>query len=203
MNLVTPAYGQITGEGSILKDRDKVNHAALNRFLASVERRAFLIARTALRHQEDALDVVQDAMLILVRKYSSKPEEEWRPLFYRVLNNRITDVVRRRTVRNRFSGFLPTFGKQDEPQQDPFQQVPDSEHNSPYRQLEQEQSMAAITEAVKDLPLRQQQAFMLRCWEGMSTAETAAVMACTEGSVKTHYSRALQSLKSALEEYRQ
>src|SRR5580693_2218941 len=83
---------------------------ALETFLASVERKAFRIAQIALRHEADALDVVQDAMLQLSTRYAARPPEEWRPLFYRILENRVRDVQRRRNVRNRFMAFLPWRG---------------------------------------------------------------------------------------------
>lgn len=174
----------------------------MDKFLATVERRAFLMARTALRNEDDALDAVQDAMLLLVRKYARKSEDEWRLLFFRILNNRIRDMIRRRTVRNRFTGWLTSYSKPDEEAEDPFQQVADREANNPARDLERQQSMAALSQAVALLPARQQEAFMLRCWEGLSTAETAAVMKCSEGSVKTHYSRALHFLQEKLQEHR-
>lgn len=178
-------------------------NAELDRFLASVERRAFLIARTALGDQDDALDSVQDAMLLLVKKYGHKSEDEWRLLFFKILHNRIRDVIRRRTVKNRFTGWLPSFASsRDAEQDDPFQHVADTESNNPALAVERQQSMAALTQAVEELPYRQQQAFMLRCWEGLSTLETASVMGCSEGSVKTHYSRALHSLREQLEEHR-
>lgn len=175
----------------------------LDKFLASVERRAFLIARTALADQDDALDTVQDSMLMLVRKYSHKSEDEWRLLFFKILHNRIRDVIRRRTVKNRFTGWLPSFSSpRDLEQDDPFQHVADAESNNPALAVERQQSMAALIEAVEKLPHRQQQAFMLRCWEGLSTVETASVMGCSQGSVKTHYSRALHSLQEQLQEHR-
>jgi RNA polymerase sigma-70 factor (ECF subfamily) len=175
---------------------------AMDNFLASVERRAFLMARTALGNEEDALDTVQDAMMMLVRKYRHKSENEWRLLFYRMLNNRIRDVIRRRMVRNRFTGWLGGFARDDDDQPDPFQLVADRAANNPARDLERRQSMEALSIALAVLPPRQQEAFMLRCWEGLSTAETAAVMKCSEGSVKTHYSRALHSLQEQLKEHR-
>lgn len=181
---------------------DLLNKTAMDRFLASVERRAFVMARTALRNEEDALDTVQDAMLMLVKQYQHKTEDEWRLLFFRILNNRIRDIIRRRTVRSKFGGWLGSFNRDGDEDEDPFQQVADIASNNPAMHLERNQSMAAITQAVAQLPPRQQQAFMLRCWEGLSTAETATVMKCTEGSVKTHYSRALHHLQQQLREHR-
>ena len=192
------------GAESDLKGRQSVDQSGLNRFLASVERRAFLIAVTSLQDQEDALDVVQDAMMMLAKKYGHKSEEEWRPLFFRILNNRIRDIIRRRTVKNRFSGFLTIFSRDDsEELSDPFQQVADTSGNTPVEMMEKEHIWAAVSLAVAELPRRQQEAFLLRCIEGMSTEETATAMGCSQGSVKTHYSRALQALQSMLGELKQ
>ncbi len=160
------------------------------------------MALISLGHHEDALDVVQDAMMQLVRRYSHKPAEEWRPLFYRILQNRINDLHRKNRVRNRFKGWLPTFagnGDTDENNHDPIQDAPAPEHCSPEAKNEQQQSLLALQSALAELPARQQQAFMLRCWEGLSTRETAAAMKCSEGSVKTHYSRAMSTLRSKLD----
>lgn len=188
--------------GAIDESRDEPEFSNLNEFLAAVERRAFLMARVSLGDQDDAMDTVQDAMLVMVRKYAHKPVNEWRPLFFKVLQNRILDVHRHRKVKNRFTGWLKSYASDDQSEApDPFQQVADVPGNNPAHQLEQSQSMAALTAAIALLPARQQQAFMLRCWEGLSTADTAQAMGCTEGSVKTHYFRALQFLKGALKEH--
>ncbi len=177
---------------------------SLEGFLASVQRRAFAMATTATGDREDALDVVQDAMMQLVKRYSDRTPDEWRMLFYRILHNRINDLYRRRKVRNRVKGWLPGQfrGHEDADQEDPFQAVPGVATDEPENHLVREQNIHHIQLAVTALPRRQREAFMLRCWEGLSTAETAATMQCSEGSVKTHYSRAMISLKAQLEEHR-
>ena len=174
----------------------------LDTFLATVERRAYLMARTALGNHEDALETVQDAMMMLVKKYRHKSEDDWRLLFFRILNNKTRDLLRRRTVRHRFTGWLGGVRTDREDSGDPFQHVADVPANNPQRALERDRSMAELESALSALPPRQREAFMLRCWEGMSTAETAAIMKCSEGSVKTHYSRALHNLQEKLEDYR-
>jgi RNA polymerase sigma-70 factor (ECF subfamily) len=171
---------------------------ALNQFLASVELKAFRIAQIALRQEQDALDVVQDAMLQLARAYGQRPEAEWKPLFYRILENRIRDVQRRRMVRNRVMAWLPFRKNQDDEElPDPIEQAASPEPQ-PVTQLELEQAMSALEKAVAALPNRQRQAFLLRTLEGLDVAETAAAMGCSEGSVKTHYFRALQALRAQL-----
>jgi RNA polymerase sigma-70 factor (ECF subfamily) len=165
----------------------------LDRFLLSVERRAFRIARIAVRHDDDALDIVQDAMLQLARRYAQRPSEEWRPLFYRILQNRIRDCQRRRQVRAKIMSWLP--GWQAGP--DPYDGVPDA-RPQPQDLLANDQAMATLERALAELPGRQQQAFMFRNFEGMDVAQTAVAMGCSEGSVKTHYSRAVHTLREQL-----
>jgi RNA polymerase sigma-70 factor (ECF subfamily) len=174
---------------------------ALNQFLAGVELKAFKIAQAALRHEDDALDAVQDAMLQLARAYSERPAEEWKPLFYRILENRIRDMQRRRTVRGRVISWLPFRGNDEEDEeQDPIALAPSFDPQPP-RRLEIDETMGALEKAIEALPRRQQQVFMLRTLEGLDVAETATAMGCSEGSVKTHYFRALQSLRAQLGEF--
>ena len=173
--------------------------SALSQFLAGVEVRAFKIAQAALRHEEDALDAVQDAMLQLARAYSDRPAEEWKPLFYRILENRIRDMQRRRTVRNRVMSWLPFRSDPDEDESDPIAEAA-SEDPPPVRRLEIDEAMGARQKALEALPRRQQQAFLLRTLEGLDVAQTARAMGCSEGSVKTHYFRALQTLRAQLGE---
>jgi RNA polymerase sigma-70 factor (ECF subfamily) len=174
---------------------------ALEAFLVGVERRAFRIAQIALSHEADALDVVQDAMLQLSTRYASRPAEEWKPLFYRILQNRIRDVQRRRSVRNRVMALMPWRGEDDEDEVDPIAQAVDHAPLPP-AQLEGDEAMQALERALGELPPRQREAFLLRNFEGLDVAETAAAMKCSQGSVKTHYFRALQALRSKLGEFR-
>jgi RNA polymerase sigma-70 factor, ECF subfamily len=177
----------------------KARARALNDFLASVELRAFKIAVVALRHEDDALDAVQDAMLQLARAYGARPEEEWKPLFYRILENRIRDVQRRRMTRNKVIAWLPfrRGGDEDDEVPDPIEQAA-SPDPLPGQRLELEEAIKALEGALAELPRRQQQAFLLRTLEGMDVAQTAVAMGCSEGSVKTHYFRALNALRGKL-----
>ena len=174
---------------------------ALNQFLASVELKAYRIAHAGLRHEDDALDAVQDAMLQLARSYADRPADEWKPLFYRILENRIRDMQRRRTVRGRVMAWLP-FNRDDEDDEanDLIAQAP-SNDPAPALRVEMDEAMAALEGALQMLPHRQRQAFMLRSLEGMDVAETASAMGCSEGSVKTHYFRALQALRARLGDF--
>jgi RNA polymerase sigma-70 factor (ECF subfamily) len=171
---------------------------ALNRFLASVEKRAFRIAQLATSNSDEAFDIVQDAMFKLVDKYASKPEADWPALFHRILQNRIRDWYRRNSLRNRFRSWLSSGLDDDE---DLMQTVADDAGRSPEEQLQLGQGMEALEKALHNLPLRQQQAFILRVWEGLDVRATANAMSCAEGSVKTHYSRAIHSLRETLGEH--
>jgi RNA polymerase sigma-70 factor (ECF subfamily) len=189
------------GELEITDSNTTTDSRALNQFLASVELKAFKIAQSALRHESDALDAVQDAMLQLTRAYAKRPAEEWRPLFYRILENRIRDMQRRRTVRARIMAWLPGHrDDEDDESSDPIAQAA-SDEVSPARRLELDEAMTALEAALHDLPNRQRQAFLLRNLEGMDVAQVARTMGCSEGSVKTHHFRALKALRARLGEF--
>lgn len=181
-----------TGRQALDKNR------ALERFLSSVEKRAFRIAQIATSHSDDAFDIVQDAMFKLVEKYAGKSEEEWHALFHTILQSRIRDWYRRNTVRNRFRTW---FSSSLEEGEDPLQMIADEAGRSPEMELQTGRSIEALEAALQNLPLRQQQAFILRAWEGLDVRQTAKAMACAEGSVKTHYSRAIHSLRETLGEH--
>ncbi len=173
------------------------NRRAMDRFLAGVEARAFRMAQFAVRDADDALDIVQDAMIRLTRSYAQRPEAEWAPLFFRILKNRITDHQRRSTVRNRVFAWFGR-GHDDDAAPDPVAQAPGRDSDRPERQLATSDAMQELEAAVHALPARQQQAFLLRALEELSVADTAQAMGCSEGSVKTHYSRAVHSLREVL-----
>jgi RNA polymerase sigma-70 factor, ECF subfamily len=189
------------GEADLSDTTSSDRTHALNRFLASVELKAFRIARASLRDEEDALDAVQDAMLQLARAYAMRPPAEWAPLFYRILSNRVRDLQRRRTVRARFIAWLP-FNRDDadDAESDRIAQA-ESPEPLPERRLEVDEAMRALDAALRALPGRQREAFLLRSLEGLDVAQTAAAMGCSEGSVKTHYFRALQTLRARLGEF--
>ncbi len=174
---------------------------ALDQFLASVERKAFRIAQIALRHEEDALDAVQDAMLRLVRSYARRPPEQWPPLFYRILENCIRDLQRRRAVRARVMSWIPWPAPDESATvRDPLEQLADAAPG-PAAQVQADETMQALEAQLAALPARQRQAFLLRSFEGLDVAATARAMGCSAGSVKTHYYRAVQTLRSALGEF--
>jgi len=151
------------------------------------------------RDRDEALDIVQDCMIRLVRRYSGRPSEEWRPLFYRILQNRIRDVQRRRSVRSRVLSFFG--GVESDEEYDPIVAAPGPEADNPLDQVLAQDAMRALEQALLVLPPRQREAFMLRNFEGLDVAQTATAMNCTEGSVKTHYSRAVHRLRELLREH--
>jgi RNA polymerase sigma-70 factor (ECF subfamily) len=150
------------------------------------------MARGMIADREEALDIVQDAMIRFVRSYSDRPEVEWRPLFFRIVINRVRDWQRRKRVSSRIMSWLRPGD------QDPVDIAPAAPTDSPEAMAIASESLRELERGVRDLSIRQQQAFVLRCLEGLNVAATAEVMGCSTGSVKTHYSRALASLRSRL-----
>ncbi|TRZ90585.1 MAG: RNA polymerase sigma factor [Rhodocyclaceae bacterium] len=174
----------------------------LSNFLAGIERRAFKQAMFAIRNEETALDIVQDAMMRLAEKYGERPVEEWPMLFQRILQNAIRDSYRRSKVRSMWTTLLSSLSPNDDEDADPletFAAQGESEGlTTPHRQLERTQLLGVIEKEIEKLPLRQREAFLMRYWEEMDIAETAVAMGCSEGSVKTHCSRATHTLAAAL-----
>lgn len=157
----------------------------------------------AVHNEEQALDIVQDAMLKLAEKYGGRPPAELPLLFQRILQNTIRDFYRRQKIRSTWSILLSalTPGNTGEDEDyDPLETmvIDDTAIPTPTAALEQTQVLAAIEKEIAKLPLRQREAFLMRYWEGMDIAETATAMGCTEGSVKTHCSRATHALAVAL-----
>jgi len=197
------AYAGSFAVSCVAEDRKGVDtlqrEARLNRFFAGVEKRALRIAEISIRNRDDALDLVQDAMIKLARNYAGRPDEEWTPLFYRILQNRIRDWHRRQAVRNRVMVFFGRGNEDDD--YDPVAAAPDPAGRTPDEELQTAEAMQGLENAISELPGRQREAFMLRTFEGLDVAGTAKAMGCSEGSVKTHYSRAIHSLRDTLGEH--
>ncbi|MDO4709664.1 MAG: RNA polymerase sigma factor [Pseudomonadota bacterium] len=167
---------------------------ALEAFLSDVAARAFRFAEASLRHREDALDAVQEAMLKILA-YRERPADEWPPLFWRILRTRIIDAQRRRRFR---LGWL-TSASNDDGQ--PIDWL-DEATPEPSRQHDSREAWARMRAAMRALPARQREAFTLRVLEEFDVAQTAHIMGCSEGSVKTHLSRARAALQAQLEDWR-
>ncbi|MEY2661115.1 MAG: hypothetical protein RLZZ123_2287 [Pseudomonadota bacterium] len=175
----------------------------LNDFLASVEKRAFKRCLFQVRDEEAALDIVQDSMMKLAEHYGDKPSTEWPMLFQRILSNSTLDWFRRQKTRSQFFvNFSALQGADDDGELEPLDAIADPELNhwapSGEAWLQSRETVGAIEEEIQKLPTRQREAFLLRYWEELDVAETAAAMGCTEGSVKTHCSRAIAALVKAL-----
>lgn len=178
------------------------NSQELSDFLSEVERRAYKQAVYAVRNDHMALDIVQDAMLKLAEKYAQRPAEEFPMLFQRILQNTIRDHFRRQKVRSLWTTLFSSFSSNDDDEEhDPLEtlsSIEDEGQADPQNEVERAQTLAIIESALQNLPARQREAFVLRYWEDMDVAETAKIMGCSEGSVKTHCSRAVHSLAAVL-----
>jgi len=168
----------------------------LESFLRSVGPRAFRIARLALRDDQDALDALQEAMIKLVSRYGSRSPEEWTPLFYAILRNCVRDQQRGRQSRGSILAWfirLTNLGEREPGEPSVVDAV-----RPPLQELESEERLRKVLNAIADLPARQQEAFLLRNIEELDVRDTAIAMGCSEGSVKTHYSRAVHALREKL-----
>jgi RNA polymerase sigma-70 factor, ECF subfamily len=175
----------------------------LSEFLAGIQRRAFKQAVYAVRDDASALDIVQDAMMKVSQHYGDRPAAELPLVFTRILQNAIHDFFRRQKVRSTWTTLFSSLTPADDPDADPLETL-DALIDSPggesaESQYSREQIVTMIEQEVARLPARQREAFLLRYWEDLDVAETAAAMGCSEGSVKTHCSRATHSLAKALQ----
>ncbi len=156
------------------------------------------MANIATLNSQDALDIVQDSMEKMVRHYSDKQPQEWPALFYRILHNCIMDFHRKKKFRNLFF-FWQQHEQEDEDNSDINGDAFYSENNCPDKLHTKTENIDQMLIAIETLPTKQQQCFLLRCWQGFSVAKTAQIMQCSQGTVKTHYSRAVNKLKDKLE----
>ncbi|NHB66879.1 MULTISPECIES: RNA polymerase sigma factor [Acinetobacter] len=181
-------------DASILKSTAE---SRLKNFMQDVTGRALVMMESATQGQHGiAMDLVQEAFIALHKSYAEKSTEEWYPLFYTILNNKLQDWRRKEARRNQPFSFFKKVSLDDDEVE--FDNLVDESTPSPLEFLDQAVTAEEIQEAIAKLPVRQQQAFMLRAWEGFDTQTTAQIMNCTEGSVKTHYHRAIQGLRASL-----
>lgn len=178
---------------------DENTRQQLDCFLAQYETEAYKLAFVITQNRDDALELVQDSMLKLVQKYCRKSAAEWRLLFFRILQNRLRDYQRRKSLRQLFH-LQPSKTQQPE-DPDELDQIRDTHTQAPDSSLHSDNTIHSIQLAIQQLPLRQQQVFLLRAWQEFSTRETAFALSISEGSVKTHYKRAIDQLRSQLGEH--
>lgn len=173
----------------------------LEKFLISIERKAFRIAQLSVKNEADALDIVQDSMLKLAQKYGHWQDEgkteQWPPVFYKILHNRILDFHRKRN-REGSKFFRSLFGNKLDSDEAFYENQ--SIDYGPEEEAVFEQTGAKALLAIENLPFMQQQCVILRSWEGFSVRDTADILDVSEGSIKTHHFRALKKLKEALYE---
>jgi len=181
-------------DASVLKSTAE---SRLKNFMHEVTGRALVMMESATQNQHGmAMDLVQEAFISLHKSYADKSTEEWYPLFYTILNNKLQDWRRKEARRAQpFSFFRKVSLEEDDIE---LNDVVDESTPNPFELIDQAVTAEEIQEAIAQLPARQQQAFMLRAWEGFDTHTTAQIMNCTEGSVKTHYHRAIQGLRASL-----
>ena len=181
-------------------DSDQSAQQSMDGFLASVEKRAYVIALAACRDQHNALDIVQDSMFNMVKSYSNKPSAQWAPLFFKVLNNRITDQHRKRGF-GRLAQWFGNDNVEEEPGTEAVDQLASDEFG-PDNIADSSELSNAMELALAKLSFKQQQALVLRLWQGLSVKETAVAMDISEGSVKTHLSRAVHQMREHLQEFK-
>ena len=177
----------------------------LDEFLAAVEQRAYRIAFYALRDEQAALDVVQDAMLKLVEKYAQRPAGEWPALFFTILNNRITDLHRWGRLREAGGKLISLFHRRGDGEEEDLLNAGLAADSISAAQLPESATLGRelkglIDAALRDLSDRQRQVFLLREWQGFNVRDTATILGCSEGSVKQHHFRAMQALRAQLAE---
>lgn len=170
----------------------------INQWLKEIGRRALVMTELATQFHHQSQDIVQDSLVAFISHYSDKPAAQWTPLFYSILRNHITDWQRKQTRRNKWLTWFSSHTLDNEDEVNPFEQIANSYEDNPAQLLANANDIKLVQQVLSQLPERQQQAFLLRAWEGLDIQTTARVMACSESSVKTHYSRALTALRSAL-----
>ncbi|ONG41641.1 RNA polymerase sigma factor [Alkanindiges hydrocarboniclasticus] len=173
----------------------------LSLFIKQVSGRALIMMEAATGHHDVARDLVQESFIALHQHYAKRPTSEWTPLFYTILNNRLMDWRRQETRKQKRFAWLRPSIVEDDQELDSSLLIEDEQNINPAEFLNQEFTLQEIQKAISRLPLRQQQAFMLRAWENMDTKTTASIMDCSEGSVKTHYHRAIQTLRLHLSQF--
>lgn len=171
---------------------------SIEHWVKDIGRRAAIMAQAAVRDREVAQDIVQDSLLAFISRYADKPALEWTPLFYTILRSQIMDWKRRQARRSKWLGWLKPAD--DDEEGDAFAQIATQVDIDPATLLANATDIELVQQVLAELPERQQQAFLLRIWEELDISTTARIMQCSESSVKTHYTRALQTMRSHLQQ---
>jgi len=170
----------------------------LDRFLASIQGSGYRMAQLATSNKDDALELVQETMLQLVKRYAELPNNELKILFYKILNSRITDWYRKTAFRRQFH---KVFSSKSYEQNNPIEHLSNEQQQTEDERLTTSEELEQLIIALASLSNRQKQVFLLRAWQGFNVKETASIVGCSAGSVKTHYSRAIKALKRTLTKY--
>jgi len=174
---------------------------SINQWVKEIGRRALVMTELATNFHHHSQDIVQDSLLSFISHYSDKPSEQWTPLFYGILRNQITDWKRKQARRSKWLTWFSSNQLDDEDELNPFEQIANSYEDNPALLLANANDIKLVQQVLSTLPERQQQAFLLRAWEGLDIQTTAQIMGCGESSVKTHYSRAIAVLRGALNQH--
>jgi len=166
----------------------------LDAFFRDCQKQAYSIAYVSVKNKSDSLDIVQNTMMAFIKYYQTKPEDQWRPLFYKVLQNKINDHFRSK------KRWFNLFSHTNEEIEDPITEINENRRDSPNKNFENNEINIHVSQAISQLPERQRQAVVYRLWQGFSVKETADIMKISQGSIKTHLSRALSNLKGQLGE---
>jgi RNA polymerase sigma-70 factor, ECF subfamily len=185
-------YATYLSDTRKMEDKTEV----FDRFFRANQRRAFAMIRLSVSTDADALDIIQQSMERLYVNYKLKSENELKPLFYRILNNALMDFHRKRKAASKLF-FWRNYEIEDSSASD---EIHAADISSPEDIISAQQSANKVIKAIRQLSIKQKQCYMLRVWESMSVKETASVMQCSEGTVKTHFHRACQLLQQSLKD---
>lgn len=191
------AYRQAVKTSAVCTMTARPSPSSIELWIKDIGRRAVVMAQTAVRDRDIAQDIVQDSLLAFISRYADKPAPEWTPLFYTILRSQIMDWKRRQARRSKWLGWFHTTDENED--EDSLAQIATPTDIDPATLLANAGDIALVQQVLAELPTRQQQAFLLRVWEEMDIATTARIMECSESSVKTHYSRALHTIRSRLQ----